>query len=158
MKFYNPITPYLAAIVFIILAIGVGGLYYLQDKVEDVKALKQASQDSTKLQFDAISQGTRLLGQPIEITNIKTFEAYNFNPTKGPAKIEYSMSKAGYVQILIVDRADSTVTIRELIAWDWRDIGNHIEQWDGKDKNNTFVNPKSCRILISAREPQSYSK
>jgi hypothetical protein len=144
-------------IMFIIALVGFNKLQFKYQEVIKAKSLDTAD-TTTKIQIDAISQGTRLMGQPIEITDIKTYQALNFNPAYEPAELSYNLSKAGFVNILITNRDDTTRIYRKLVDWQWRHQGLNSEVWDGKNDSGIIINPKLCRILVEAREAQDTTK
>jgi cytochrome c2 len=95
------------------------------------------------------------LFHPLEIMDRNTYEAYTFDPHKDkPAKISYTVSKAGKVRIRLVRRADKALVLRTLQDWTRNRYGPvYSVEWDGKDASGNILDNKNAFVLFESMDP-----
>lgn len=92
---------------------------------------------------------------PLEIMDRNTYEAATFDPHKDkPAKISYTVSKAGRVRIRLVRRQDKNLVLRTLQDWTHSRYGTtYCVEWDGKDASRSIVDNKNVFVLFESVDP-----
>lgn len=109
----------------------------------------QEATESFKIEVDAATRATpRRLAAPLEITNISTYEALNFDRAfQDYGTLSYELSKPAWVRIRLVARGNEHLVLRTLVDWSERKPGKNIERWDGRDATGYLVD-QPCRFVI----------
>jgi len=102
---------------------------------------------------DAVTSATRALLHPCQITEIHSYEALHFDPSKVKSgRLSYRLSRAAWVRVQVVLRKDPTLLIRTIIDWTYQEAGKHSLFWDGRDSSGYLVDKRKypCMIIIEA--------
>jgi len=104
----------------------------------------QAPQDAIRSAPFKPPEDQGYLANALAIMDRQTYEAYSVDPSAGtPARIGYSVSKAGSVRIRIVRSSDRSIVLRTLQDWTSSRYGlSYRVLWDGKDASGNTLDNK----------------
>ena len=111
-----------------------------------------------KIEVDAVTRATpKRLAAPLQITDISTYEALHFDPTRRKSgTFGYQLSKPAWVRIRLVARQDRQLVLRTLMDWSPRDLGKNTGVWDGRDASGLWVDRRQypCRFVIEGNDAE----